>query len=97
MSHFNASISSLRRSEDGGGKSRAMSVLATYIAGLRDHSDALVPGEKGVLLWGVPHSINGWPKSSSTTARQQFETVADPKQLIANRSRRVRVDQSQYR
>jgi hypothetical protein len=33
-----------------GGKSRAMSVLATYIAGLCDHSDALVPGEKGVLL-----------------------------------------------
>jgi hypothetical protein len=33
-----------------GGKSRAMSVLATYIAGLCDHSDALVPGERGVLL-----------------------------------------------
>jgi hypothetical protein len=33
-----------------GGKSRAMSVLATYIAGLCDHNDALVPGERGVLL-----------------------------------------------
>ena len=33
-----------------GGKRRAMSVLATYIAGLCDHSDALVPGERGVLL-----------------------------------------------
>src|SRR5262249_44849623 len=33
-----------------GGKSRAMAVLATFIAGLCDHSDALVPGEKGVLL-----------------------------------------------
>ena len=33
-----------------GGKSRAMSMLATYIAGLCDHSDALAPGEKGVLL-----------------------------------------------
>ena len=33
-----------------GGKSRAMSVLAAYIAGLCDHSDALAPGERGVLL-----------------------------------------------
>lgn len=33
-----------------GGKSRAMAVLATYIAGLCDHTDALVPGERGVLL-----------------------------------------------
>jgi hypothetical protein len=33
-----------------GGKSRAMAVLATYIAGLCDHSDALVGGERGVLL-----------------------------------------------
>jgi hypothetical protein len=33
-----------------GGKSRAMAVEATYIAGLCDHTDALAPGEKGVLL-----------------------------------------------
>ena len=33
-----------------GGKSRAMATLATYIAGLCDHSEALVPGERGVLL-----------------------------------------------
>src|SRR6516162_5535477 len=33
-----------------GGKSRAMATLATYIAGLCDHCDALVPGERGVLL-----------------------------------------------
>jgi hypothetical protein len=33
-----------------GGKSRAMATLATYIAGLCDHRDALVPGERGVLL-----------------------------------------------
>src|SRR5262249_29637959 len=32
-----------------GGKSRAMATLATYIAGLCDHCDALVPGERGVL------------------------------------------------
>src|SRR6476620_7169410 len=33
-----------------GGKSRAMATLATYVAGLCDHRDALVPGERGVLL-----------------------------------------------
>jgi hypothetical protein len=33
-----------------GGKSRACSILACWIAGLCDHSDALVPGERGVLL-----------------------------------------------
>src|SRR6516225_8336760 len=33
-----------------GGKSRAMATLASYIAGLCDDSDALVPGERGVLL-----------------------------------------------
>jgi hypothetical protein len=32
-----------------GGKSRAMAVFATYIAGLCEH-DTLVPGERGVLL-----------------------------------------------
>ncbi len=30
-------------------KSRAMAVLSTYLAGLCDHSDALVPGERGVV------------------------------------------------
>lgn len=33
-----------------GGKSRAISVLATYIAALIDHSSTLVRGERGVLL-----------------------------------------------
>ena len=33
-----------------GGKSKAIATVATYIAGLCDHSDALVPGERGVLL-----------------------------------------------
>src|SRR5262245_14141006 len=32
-----------------GGKSRAMATLATYVAGLCEH-EALVPGERGVLL-----------------------------------------------
>src|SRR5262245_18249658 len=33
-----------------GGNSRAIATLATYIAGLCDHSDALVAGELGILL-----------------------------------------------
>jgi hypothetical protein len=33
-----------------GGKSRAMATLACYLAGLCEHTDALVPGERGVLL-----------------------------------------------
>jgi hypothetical protein len=37
-----------------GGKDRAASVLATYIAGLCDHSDALAPGERGVCLLIAP-------------------------------------------
>jgi hypothetical protein len=37
-----------------GGKDRAASALATYIAGLCDHSDALVPGERPVLLCIAP-------------------------------------------
>ena len=32
-----------------GGKSRAASVLATYVGGLCDHSDVLAPGEQAVL------------------------------------------------
>lgn len=33
-----------------GGKTRAMATLATYIAGLCDHRDVLIPGETGVML-----------------------------------------------
>lgn len=39
-----------------GGKSRAMGVLAAYIAGLCDHSEALAAGEGGVLLLIAPDS-----------------------------------------
>ena len=38
-----------------GGKSRAMATLACYIAGLCDHSDALVPGERGIVLSIAPN------------------------------------------
>ena len=33
-----------------GGKSRAMAVLATYLAGFCDYGDKLVRGEKGLVL-----------------------------------------------
>src|SRR6476620_10165864 len=44
-----------------GGKSKAIATVATYIAGLCDHRDALVPGERGVGC--ASHSINGWQRS----------------------------------
>lgn len=37
-----------------GGKSRAMAVLATYIAGLCDHTDNLAPGERGLVMCIAP-------------------------------------------
>src|SRR4051794_32037456 len=37
-----------------GGKSRAMAVLASYIAGLCDHADVLSPGERGIVLCIAP-------------------------------------------
>ena len=37
-----------------GGKSRAMAVLATYLAGLCDYGDKLVRGEKGLVLLIAP-------------------------------------------
>jgi hypothetical protein len=37
-----------------GGKSRAMAVLATYLAGLCDYTDKLARGEKGVVLLLAP-------------------------------------------
>jgi hypothetical protein len=37
-----------------GGKDRAASVLAAFIAGLCDHTDAIVPGERGICLLIAP-------------------------------------------
>jgi hypothetical protein len=60
-----------------GGKSRAIATLATYIAGLCDHSDALVPGERGVLLCvALDHDY----------AEACFERSPILKQLIAGRT-----------
>ena len=56
-----------------GGKSRAIATVATYIAGLCDHQDALVPGERGVCC--ASHSINGWRRSSLTTQRPVSNVV----------------------
>jgi phage terminase large subunit-like protein len=67
-----------------GGKSRAMSVLATYIAGLCEHSDALVPGEKGVLLCVA---LDQWVAAIILNyAEALFERSPILRQLITNRT-----------
>jgi hypothetical protein len=67
-----------------GGKSRAMATLATYIAGLCDHSDALVPGERGVLLCvALDQRV---AKIILDYAQASFEGSPILKQLIANRT-----------
>ena len=67
-----------------GGKSRAMAVLATYIAGLCDHSDALVPGERGVLLCvALDQKV---AKIILDYAQALFECSPILRQLIANRT-----------
>jgi hypothetical protein len=66
-----------------GGKSRAMAVLATYIAGLCVH-DALVPGERGVLLCvALDQKV---AKIILDYAQANFERSPLMKQLIANRT-----------
>jgi len=67
-----------------GGKSRAMATLATYIAGLCDHSDALVPGERGVLLCvALDQRV---AKIILDYAEACFERSPILKQLIVNRT-----------
>ena len=67
-----------------GGKSRAIATLATYIAGLCDHSDALVPGERGVLLCvALDQRV---AKIILDYAEASFERSPILKQLIANRT-----------
>jgi hypothetical protein len=67
-----------------GGKSRAMATLATYIAGLCDHSDALVPGERGVLLCvALDQRV---AKVVLDYAEASFERSPILKQLIASRT-----------
>jgi hypothetical protein len=67
-----------------GGKSRAMAVLATYLSGLCDHSDALVPGERGVLLCvALDQKV---AKITLDYAQANFERSPILRQLIANRT-----------
>jgi hypothetical protein len=67
-----------------GGKSRAMATLACYIAGLCDHTDALVPGEKGVLLCvALDQRV---AKIILDYAQAAFERSPILKQLIAGRT-----------
>jgi hypothetical protein len=67
-----------------GGKSRAMAVLATYLAGLCDHSGVLVPGEKGVLLCiALDQKV---AKIILDYAQACFEHSPILKQLIASRT-----------
>src|SRR6478609_3575604 len=67
-----------------GGKSRAMATLACYIAGLCDHTDALVPGERGVLLCvALDQRV---AKIILDYAEASFERSPILKQLIASRT-----------
>jgi hypothetical protein len=67
-----------------GGKSRAMATLACYLAGLCDHTDALVPGEKGVLLCvALDQRV---AKIILDYAEASFEHSPILKQLIASRT-----------
>ncbi|MGE3991152.1 hypothetical protein [Pseudorhodoplanes sp.] len=67
-----------------GGKSRSMSTLATYIAGLCDHSDKLVPGERGVLLCIAPDQRQAAITLNYTAAA--FERSKMLRQLIEDRT-----------
>jgi hypothetical protein len=67
-----------------GGKSRALSVLAAYIAGLCDHRPDLAPGETGVLLIISPNQRQA--KIALDYCAAAFERSPILKQLIANRN-----------
>lgn len=64
-----------------GGKSRAISTLATYVAGLCDHRDVLAPGETGVVLCIAPDQRQAAITLDYTTAA--FEATPLMRQLIA--------------
>jgi hypothetical protein len=67
-----------------GGKSRAIATLACYLAGLCDHTDALVPGERGVLLCvALDQRV---AKIVLDYAEASFERSPILKQLIASRT-----------
>lgn len=67
-----------------GGKDRAASVLATYFAGLCDHTDVLAPGERGVVI------CIGADQRQATITRNYIEGVLNASpvlaQLVKNRT-----------
>lgn len=67
-----------------GGKSRALSVLASYIAGLCDHRDVLVPGEIGTVLCIAPDQRQATITLSYIAAC--FAASPLMRQLIASRT-----------
>ena len=67
-----------------GGKSRSMSTLACYLAGLCDHTDALVPGERGVMLCIAPNSKQA--KITLDYAEATLKQSPILRQLIVNRT-----------
>jgi hypothetical protein len=67
-----------------GGKSRAMAVLAVYLAGLCDYSDKLVSGEKGTVLLIAPDMKQA--KVLLNYAEGALESTPILAQLIKNRT-----------
>jgi hypothetical protein len=67
-----------------GGKSRAIGVLAAYLAGLCDHRDVLVSGERGVLLAIAPDTRQARITLDYATAA--FEASPIMQQLVATRT-----------
>jgi len=67
-----------------GGKSRAMAVLATYLAGLCDYRDKLSPGERGVVLLLAPDMKQA--KVLLDYAEGALQSTPIMKQLIADRT-----------
>ena len=68
-----------------GGKSRAIATLACCIAGLCDHGDALVPGERGIVLSIAPNQKQA--KISLVELRDGLNERGT-KPVIPNRSNR---------
>jgi hypothetical protein len=67
-----------------GGKSRAMATLACYIAGLCDHHDALVTGERGIVLLIAPDQRQARVALDYATGILEASPIL--RQLIANRT-----------
>ena len=67
-----------------GGKSRAMSVLAAFIAALCDHKDKVVPGERPLVLCLAQNQKQAGVVFGYVAA--VFETVAALRRMVVNRT-----------